>query len=121
MATNITLGALIDRLAECAKRDADCPVYYDFDRLCPGKPDSYRGYYADLAIGITRTETTVADLLAACLAVRGTVLEGYKGGMFRMDSGTAVWAANYSECTDTAIVGVTDHDWAVILDTAYIA
>lgn len=111
----ISLGALIDALAEC-KQDAD--VYFDFCYLAPDGVRSYRGYYDHLAIGYREEgNVRVSELLGELRAAEGKIFTGYKGGDYRMSRETPMWAANYGRSGSTAIVGVyrTDYGTAYIL------
>jgi len=68
--------------------------------------------------GVVRVKQpcTVADLLEALELADGATFEGYKGGQYRMDSGTYLHsAAHRSDCGDM-VVGLTDNgDHVVIL------
>lgn len=116
----IRLGKLIDCLR--AVRDQQKSVMFDFGRFVPHSINSYRGYYNHLAISWVgpEKECTVAMLLKVTEDAPGRTYSGYKGGDYVMHSETPVWAANWSECSSTAIVSVTEHSWCVVLDTKFI-
>lgn len=50
----------------------------------------------------------------------GAAFEGYKGGVFTMSRHTPVWVANYGNAGNTAVVGVRDLGYLVIIETAYV-
>ena len=58
-------------------------------------PDSYRGYYADLAFSRGAGMRPAFELLADCKAALGAEFEGYKGGEFVMGKTTPLWVAEY--------------------------
>lgn len=81
--TQMTLGKLIDVLESM---DRNTPVNL-------GHPNSYRGYYSDLAL--KPCDATVQDLLNECRSAMGRVFYGYKGGEFIMHQNTPVWVASW--------------------------
>lgn len=112
------LGKFIDALKAC-KPDAD--VIFDFYGFSPDGLASYRGYYDHLAFGFTDDKAAkVSDILALAEDAMGKTFEGYKGGDFTMGADTPLWVGNYGESRSTAIVGVKNCDWRVILETAYV-
>lgn len=129
----LTLGKTI-KLLEMAINDdpeeeAKDPkkVYFDFCRLVPNGIDSYRGYYDELAVnwcnegwdhaGKEIKGWPLTELIAELKAAVGKTYEGYKGGDFKMTEDTPLWVANYGESGSTAIVGVLDQGWCVIIET----
>lgn len=95
----MTLGQLEARLAQLPD---------DLVIKGMGTPNSYRGYYEDLAFAPTG-EATVARLRDTCRMCNGNTFEGYKGGEFYMHDDTAVWIANYGTCHDgRRLLGVND-------------
>lgn len=116
----ITLGALIDALS---KRPRDHHVRFDFGALVPRGVASYRGYYSDLAIGHDdewAKPRTLGLLLDDLTAAVGKTFYGYKGGEYTMTRYTVVWAANYGQSDQTAIVGVTGNDYQTVLVTKWV-
>jgi hypothetical protein len=103
----LSLGALIEKLSKC---EMTARVYFDFCRLSPTSVNSYRGFYDHLAIGFADVQydatKKVGELLTELRACVGKVFSGYKGGDYRMTEKTPVWVANWSETSDTVIVGV---------------
>jgi hypothetical protein len=49
----------------------------------------------------------------------GKTFEGYKGGDYTMSRQTPVWVSNYGTSNETAVVGVIDKNYVVIIATAY--
>lgn len=96
--TQMTLGGLIDRLSEL---DPEMTM----KGLCD--PDSYRGYYSDLAFDVSG-DRKVRDVLDDARESLGKTFEGYKGGEFRMDSSTPVWIAKYGR-TGVKIMSISDN------------
>lgn len=102
--TQMTLGALIDRLASM-----DQGVVVKL-----GAPISYRGYYCDLAFEPSDEGVTVEELLKTCRDCDGKEFTGYKGGEFIMDRLTPIWVAEYGQPSANRIMGV-EHDGTLIL------
>ena len=121
MKTQLTLGDMIRLLDRVEKPETT--VRFDFGRLKPRELDSYRGYYDQLALGWWESEkdVTVAELLVECRKAVGNTFDGYKGGEYKMTLSTPLWVANYGDCHDTAIVGVVDAGWQVVIETAFQA
>jgi hypothetical protein len=116
----LTLGQLIDALE---KRDQSEHVRFDFCGTFPGRIDSYRGYYEDLALGwldydYEKQPPTVAQLIESLKECVGRVFTGYKGGDYEMDRDTAMWVANYGRSDGTCITGVTG-EYGTIITTAW--
>lgn len=112
---NVRLAHFIDLLKAVPE---ELPIKYDTGEF-PGPPDSYRGYYSDLALAIEPTENeeapTVKHLLGWMQEALGKTYQGYKGGDFVMDAQTPLWASNYGECNGTMITGISvDSGWAII-------
>lgn len=112
----ITLGALI-KLLEA--KDGNSLVSFDFGGFRVTGIDSYRGYYEQLAVGYSEgVGLTVTELLTKLREAVGKTFTGYKGGEYRMGLETPMWAANYSECHSTAIVGLAETpNYAAVLRT----
>lgn len=87
--SQMTLGKLI-RFLEDSK----------VDTLPSGltSPDSYRGYYSDLAFEETGKPQKVEELLELCYKALGATFEGYKGGEYLMDTNVPLWIAEYGSC-----------------------
>lgn len=99
---HVTLGDLIKGLAGL---DQAAPIT-DGDGRGLGDFDSYRGYYADLAIEPADAVGTVGDLLAKARAALGETFTGYKGGDFTMGEEAPLWIASYG-CCGPALVSIS--------------
>lgn len=122
-----SLGCLINALKRVTRTNCKgepVPVYFDFCRQdALAEIDSYRGSYDHLAIGwgnIFPKKTSVSALIAALELCVGKEFEGYKGGDYTMNRDTPVWCANWSEAGSTAIVGVYDGEYQIVLRTRYV-
>ena len=116
----LTLGELILLFENIEKTNE---VRFDFGYFCPGSLISWRGSYCELAIEYDEREndTTVEIFSAKLKSAIGKTFCGYKGGDFMMGKTTPVWAANYGDANCTAVVGVRQLDWGmVIIETKYI-
>lgn len=115
MAEQMTLGKFIEALKALP---ADLLIAYDVGRS-PGEPDSFRGYYEQLAFGYSYdTRRTVCDVLRLAENAMGETFKGYKGGYFVMHEDTPLWAASYGISSDgRRIVGVERSGPVVIVLT----
>lgn len=116
MKQTILLGELIEHFKAC-NRDAE--VRFDFCFLTPSGLDSYRGYYDHLAIGWTADCQTwnVANMIELLESAIGSTYTGWKGGEYTMDQLTPVWADNPGQASSTAITGVDNRGYRVIIKT----
>ena len=123
----LSLGEIISKCEEIAKRGYRCSddrepgVCFDFEYAHPVGIDSWRGIYAELALkfefsGEAMTLSNFIDLLKDAV---GKTFTGYKGGDFKMSRHTPVWVANYGNSGNTAVIGVVDNNYEVILMTGY--
>ena len=131
----LTLGKLISEIEACDiqnDKGEDKDVEFDFGSAEPTSLSSWRGSYAELALGFRLTgydapnqETghhgiaTATKLLDNLMSAIGATFEGWKGGDFIMDEDTPVWVANQGNVGNTAIVGVLNQGWRLVLLTAY--
>jgi hypothetical protein len=108
---SLNLGQLIERLK---LSPATNQVVIGEHRWNPGGLDSYRGYYADLAIDPDfekvdeEDETNVSVLVKRLESAVGRTYEGYKGGDFTMDLHTRVWCSPYGEASGLRVHSVED-------------
>jgi len=118
-----TLGALIAELDDYARRiedPADSRVLYDFVHFHPKTLASYRGDYADLALGYGQVYSEAPKIAGLIEHLKGCVgrdFHGWKGGIYRASLATPVWVANPGETGSTGIVGVQVMDGDVVLVT----
>ena len=108
---HLTLGSLIAALEPMG----DAPVTVDTGGGVGGF-DSYRGYYADLALEPTDSPTPARTVLENARAANGQTFTGYKGGEFFMGEDTPLWLASYG-CCGRAVVGVELRGCQVTLQT----
>lgn len=114
----LNLGQLV---YELEKYKGEKNVRFDFGSFSPDGFDSYRGYYEQLALGFRESpQITVDALLKECNETMCKEFTGWKGGEYVMYPETPLWVANVGRTSGTAIVGVTDYGWQVIINTAYI-
>jgi hypothetical protein len=87
-------------------------VSYDWWGMKPTTIQSYRGYYEDIALGVTQDglATTAQQLLAECRKALGADFEGYKGGRYRATEDTGLWASEYGQVSDIIITGLNTED-----------
>ncbi len=119
------LGGLIEAFEKIvAHRDEDRDepiVRFDFGYMFPTSLDSWRGSYDELALDYTHEgeELTATKFLELLKSAVGKNFTGYKGGGFTMSEATPVWVSNYGEGCNTAVIGIIDEGWQVILATGY--
>ena len=111
---------LIKRLAKC---DATKPVVFDFCGLSPTSVSSWRGVYAEAALGwAPRDEAkypVVKNLVAELhKALEGTY-HGWKGGDYTYGPHTVLHVDNPGKCTNTEIFDVVEDDSFVVLRTEH--
>lgn len=117
----ISLGQLIQELKEIAKneRKEEPYVQFDFGNIRPAGLTSYRGYYDELAI--CYDEQTEQPLLSEFIKTlenaKKETFFGWKGGEYKMYDHTPVWVSNTGQASDTAVVGVIDKGFRVLLQT----
>lgn len=87
--SQMTLGKLISRIEK---------MTLDYFPVGLSSPDSYRGYYSDLAFEFTDKPMKREDVLKVCYSALNETFYGYKGGDYVMDSNTPVWIAEYGSC-----------------------
>lgn len=74
-----------------------------------GSPDSYRGYYDQLAFEPTDQMMVVGRLLADVKECVGRTFTGYKGGEYTMTERTSVWIARYGTTAGAGRICGYDH------------
>ena len=107
-------------------------VAFDFGSAIPSMTlGSWRGAYSELAIGykLTGYDVTNVHHSDSCTItefielLKDAVLKpftGWKGGEFIMSDDTPVWVSNYGNASDTAITGILDLGWRIILVTKFM-
>jgi hypothetical protein len=117
MSETLTIGAVITAL-EAAPPDAS--VYFDFCRCVPTAVDSWRGVYSEAALGfaLPGCHVSAAALLAELRSASdGRAFTGWKGGDFRYSLDTPLHVDNPGCYTSTALVGVENKEWCIVLHT----
>lgn len=94
----MNLGELI---CELKKHDAKKVVAIGF-----GKPNSYRGYYEDIAFEPAEN-VTIGSMLKFAKMANGKTFCGYKGGEYKMGEYTECWIAEYGTTKDAQQIGPT--------------
>jgi len=128
----ISLGQLIEEIEKCGleKNDGEIKdVHFDFGTAIPTDLASWRGSYNELALGYRlcgydNNNEHFADckadkLLNHLKEAVGKEYTGWKGGDFFMNKNTPIWVANQGNSGNTAIVGVLDDEWRLVLITSY--
>lgn len=124
----LSLGDLIDQCEAisaigASRSDGSPPeVAFDFGYFHPVEIDSWRGSYAELALTYADENTAPMTLPAFIEKLRwadGETFTGYKGGEFTMSRRTPVWVANYGQSGNTAVIGVIDNGYQVIITTGW--
>jgi len=115
----LTLGEIIDK---CEAIGGDADVVFDFEYAIPRGLDSWRGVYAELALSFGFDHGEVMNLpefVAMLKDAVGKSFYGYKGGEFTMSRRTPVWVANNGHSGNTAVIGVRDCGYQVVIETGY--
>ena len=117
----------IGQVKEILSRAAgDSYVYYDFCNCVPTKIDSWRGIYAEPALGwcdIGRsgdgTNITVSQLLDELKkATDGRTYHGWKGGEYSYNDKSPLHIDNPGDYSDTFITEIIDYDYCIIIYTS---
>ena len=103
----------------------DINVYFDFCRCVPTFVRSWRGIYAEPALGweaeryggdtVNKTVAQVLEELEK--ATDGRKYTGWKGGGFSYNDNDILHVDNAGECTNTEIVFIEINEFYVILHT----
>lgn len=125
----LTLGELLEKLEAIEpdyetydKKIAPKHVYFNYGSLVPTDFDSWRGVYAEIAIGYglrgydgDAELTTLADFTQKVRDAIGSTYEGWKGGEYTMNESTPVWIDNSGNYTNTMLVDVQSDKYSVKL------
>ena len=88
----------------------DVSVMLDFGGLVPSGLHSWRGNYADLAIGFSIDgEVTAGMLLALLRSGIGKVFTGWKGGDYLMDADTPLYIDNEGRYSGKCWISAVEH------------
>lgn len=104
----MTLGELIDKLDEFPASKIISFVKSEYEETYyPCGTSSYRGYYDEIAVNYSSAEIDVGTFQRLLKQALHKTFHGYKGGEYKMELNTPVWAArDESNCSDLAIVSV---------------
>lgn len=117
---HLTIGDCIEKLRALKP---DTHVEFDFGGIVPTKLASWRGIYAEIALGFSGgafsndEPKTVAELLSDFQSAVGKTYTGWKGGDFVMGLDTPVWVDNPGCYTRTYITNITGDDYGVTIHT----
>jgi hypothetical protein len=108
-----------------AAADETLPVYFDFCGCVPTEIGSWRGVYAEPAIGWAATgysgdgkALTVKEFVAELnLATSGKIYTGWKGGDFTYNDHHVLHVDNRGESTNTEIIAVEVGEYDVTIHT----
>lgn len=116
---SMTIGEVIAALERAPEPDVN--VYFDFGGLRPTTVESWRGIYAEAALGFGESgpeSATVASLLAELYkAIDGRKYMGWKGGEYRYSKRTPLHIDNQGEYSCTELMDVEVTNYRVILHT----
>ncbi len=131
----LTLGQLISEIEKIGikkENGEDMDIAFDFGSAIPTTLASWRGSYAELALGYRLSgydaydqekghfsDVTAEKVLAELKQAVGATYYGWKGGDFLMDENTPVWVANQGNADNTIIIGVLNAGYKMVLLTAY--
>ncbi len=131
----LTLGKLIAEIESAGVKNGKGEakgVCFDFGSAIPTVLASWRGSYAELALGYRLTRYDAADqdkgrfgdcfadkLLEELKGAIGKTYEGWKGGDFVMDADTPVWVSNQGNADNTGVIGVLDKGFQLVILTDY--
>ncbi|MCP5078971.1 MAG: hypothetical protein GY951_13060 [Psychromonas sp.] len=89
------------------KQDPKKVVRYGF-----GEPDSYRGYYSDVAFKPAEN-VSFGEMLVHAKSALGATFTGYKGGEYTMHTHTDCWIAERGHTSDDMIGGRLMECWEI--------
>ena len=114
-------------LKELRRAKPDGRVYLSFCRCVPTTVRSWRGIYAEPALGWqpggyscdVKEYPTAASLIAELeRAIDGREYTGWKGGEYKYAGNETLHVDNSGDCTNTEIQRVEVKEWEVVLHTA---
>lgn len=114
----MTIGQVIDELKKA--KDMNGRVYFMPLRCVPTTVDSWRGVYAEPAIGwepsgysgTVKEYPTVSSLISELQkAIDGRAYGGWKGGEYEYSRSSPLHVDNPGDCTNTEISSIVHTDW----------
>lgn len=122
MAQQLTIEEIVEQLKKRIFTDKDkrMPVFFDFGDFRPGRINSWRGDYEQLAMDYTDDGEIEAWVLIETLEnAIGKSMAGYKGGEFIIEPSTLVWVAKPGDVGHTAVVGILEDEGRIFIMTAF--
>ncbi|MEQ1733643.1 MAG: hypothetical protein ABL940_08220 [Bacteroidia bacterium] len=129
----LTLGEFIAEIESvgCTTSNGEYKrICFDFGNFVPTNLHSWRGFYEEIALGYGEIEynkdpnavkkINAKDILNELKWAIGKDYQGYKGGEYTMTENTPVWVGNYGDSNYTAVVGVLDNGYSLIILNAYV-
>lgn len=116
--TSYTLGSFLTNLKLYPE---DAVVKIGLNQNCNLHLDSWRGDYQELTLGRSNpNEVTVADVIASLEWQVGKIIQGHKGGFYRITENAPLWAERESSgCSYEYLAGIRlEPDGVVTLLTA---
>ena len=129
--SQLSLGQFIEEIEKAGlveENGDDKEICFDFGTAVPTCLDSWRGAYDELELGYKLTgydsledsvQVKAKDILSELKSAIGKEFTGWKGGEYTMNENTPVWASNSGNASNSAVVGVLDDGWRLIILTAY--
>lgn len=114
----LSIGQVIEALDQA---DPSVYVWFEFGALAPTHVMSWRGVYAEAALGFAQEPPMPAGELLRILreSIDGREFTGYKGGEFSYTADTPLWVDNYGKCSNTGIKAVSVDEYSVMLKTEH--
>lgn len=124
MQRQMTLGDLInaiESLDRISPNGQEKTVRFDFAYFFPSGISSWRGAYEELALEYSNSgeALTVSKFIQLLKDAVGQTFTGWKGGEFVMTEYTPIWISNPGEACYTAVLGIRDEGWIIIIETGY--
>lgn len=111
-----TIKQVLDILKQAP---SDASVHYSYFRCVPTVVDSWRGIYAEAALGWAPSEytnrITAQKLIKELEDSFGRQFTGWKGGEYCYYEDTPLHIDNPGECTNTEIDKITFNDYSVTI------
>lgn len=129
MSEPITIAEILSALKLA---DPKASVWFDFAGCRPTTVGSWRGVYAEPALGWVPSgysrlgpkdgeDATVTSLIAELEnVIAGRPHDAWKSGTYRYNQRHKLHVDNPGDCNYTMIVGVADRNWHVVLLTANV-
>lgn len=127
MVTSPNIFTINRLIHELEAMDSALPVYFDFCRAVPTVIDSWRGIYAEPALGFKMTGysggvdqaiPTVGELISNLKNALTGTYQGWKGGEYQYNGDEPLHIDNPGDCTYTQVADIERlDDWMVVIRT----